>query len=179
MGGTPVLINEISFDTSAAAINVSLANVQVDLSTTSAQPDGLSTTFSQNVGHDDAVVFSGPLQLQTSGFGAFQAHIFLQRPFYYDPGMGNILLDVRNYQTIAPRLFPVLFNSSDDLGDSSSLAIAFNVNATTAQLGTSALRTRFDGVIVPEPSTFLLFAAGISFWFVIQALRKKGMKLWR
>src|SRR5260221_11342913 len=78
MGGTPVLINEVSFDTSAAAINVSLANVQVDLSTTSAQPDGLSTTFSQNVGRDDSIVFSGPLHLQTSGFGAYEAHIFLQ-----------------------------------------------------------------------------------------------------
>ncbi len=179
MGGTPVLINEISFDTSAAAINVSLANVQVELSTTSAQPDGLSATFSQNVGHDDAVVFSGPLHLQTSGFGPFQAHIFLQQPFYYDPRMGNLLLDVRNYQTIAPRLFPFLFLSSDDLGDSSSLAIAFNVTGTTAQLGTGALLTGFDGVIVPEPSSLVLFAAGIPFWFVIQALRKKGMKLWR
>src|SRR5258708_17748255 len=58
MGGTPVLINEISFDTSVAAINVSLANVQVELSTTSAQPDGLSATFSQNVGRDDSIVFS-------------------------------------------------------------------------------------------------------------------------
>lgn len=172
----PVMINEISFDTSAAAINVSFANIQVDLSTTSAQPDGLSSTFSANVGHDDAMVYSGPVQLKTTGFGPYEAHIFLQHPFFYDPAMGNLLLDVRNYQTIAPRLLPFLFVAAGDMGDSSSLAIAFDVNSPSAQLGTAALLTRFDGVTVPEPRSLAVLTFGVALWFLVQAVRRRGVR---
>src|SRR5437016_1472454 len=49
----PVRINELIFSTGAGANNVTLPSVQIDLSTTSKQPDGLSTTFSQNVSVDD------------------------------------------------------------------------------------------------------------------------------
>src|SRR5436190_7534858 len=61
----PVQITELRFDTGAGAIDVSLPNVQIDLSTTQKQADGLSTGFSQNLGADDSVVFAGSLHLLT------------------------------------------------------------------------------------------------------------------
>src|SRR5437016_14478902 len=41
----PVQITEVTFCTGAGALNVNLANVRMDLSTTQKQPDGLSAAF--------------------------------------------------------------------------------------------------------------------------------------
>jgi hypothetical protein len=78
-----------------------LADVQINLSTTSVADDALSLTFADNVGADDTVVFSSPLPLQSRSRGSnpknFDIVINLTTPFFYDPAMGNLLLDVRNF----------------------------------------------------------------------------------
>ena len=51
------------FDTGAGSLDVTLANVQLRLSPTQREPDGLSTTFNQNIGTDETTVFSGALHL--------------------------------------------------------------------------------------------------------------------
>jgi len=153
-------ITQISFDTGAGALNVTLPNVQISLSTTARAPDGLSTTFSDNVGADSTVVFSGALHLSSSGLGSYEVRIPLQQSFNYDWRAGNLLLDVRNFQTIVPQP-TVLFNAAGVVGDSSSLAIAFDVNSPTAQLGSGALLTEFT-VVVPEPRSVALFALSLA-----------------
>ena len=75
--------------------------LQVNLSTTSKAPDGLSSTFAENVGPDDTQVFSGPFQTAVTFTGDptnFEIVINFSTPFYYDPANGNLLLDVRNLQ---------------------------------------------------------------------------------
>ena len=102
----PELITQISFRpdlTDGAAFNTTLTNIQINLSTTTAGPDGLSSTFAINVGGDDTIVFSGQLSLSSAHAGpvqgpmVFDIIIDLQTPFIYDPSSGNLLLDVRNF----------------------------------------------------------------------------------
>lgn len=95
------LINRIAFRGHGPGIPFSgtIPQLQVNLSTASKAPDGLSSTFAENVGADDTQVFSGPLQAAVTFNGDptnFEIVITFVMPFYYDPAKGNLLLDVRN-----------------------------------------------------------------------------------
>lgn len=97
------LINRIAFRGHGLGVPFTgtVAQLQVNLSTTSKSPDGLSSTFSENVGSDDTQVFSGPLQAAVTFAGDptnFEVVINFTSPFYYNPAKGNLLLDVRNPQ---------------------------------------------------------------------------------
>src|ERR1043166_1502897 len=147
---SPVLITEIRLDNANTrnSIDTALPNVQINFSTTSRAPDTLSGLFSDNVGANNAIVFSGPLHLLSSG-SFFEVHIPLQTPFIYDPSMGNLLLDVRNFVTANPTFppgpnGPGLFTFEQTLGDTVSSIIAFDVNAPMAtSIGTAGLLTLF------------------------------------
>ena len=102
--GGPRLITGMAFrpDIEQPPFTLTSPNVQISLSTTSRSPDGLSTTFSENVGADDTVVFSGSLTLSTTisgppgGPNAFDMIINFANPFLYDPAVGNLLFDIRS-----------------------------------------------------------------------------------
>ena len=51
------------------AFTATVSNIQINLSTTPRNPDGLSTTFAQNVGIDDTVVFNGALTISSQFTG--------------------------------------------------------------------------------------------------------------
>ena len=98
-------ITQIAFRVHSPGLpfTASISDLQVNLSTTSKTPENLSTTFSDNVGADDTVVFpSAAVQFDTSLAGppdgpqAFDLVVTLAAPFHYDPAQGNLLLDVRN-----------------------------------------------------------------------------------
>ena len=97
------LINRIAFRGHGPGIpfTATVPQLQVNLSTTNKSPDGLSSTFADNVGPDDTQVFSGPLQTAVTFTGDptnFEVVISFSTPFYYDPTKGNLLLDIRNMQ---------------------------------------------------------------------------------
>ena len=94
-------ITAISFrvDAGWGAFSATLPAVQINLSTTPKAPDALDTTFANNVGLNDTVVFNGALGLSSAAIGspaAFDILIPLNTPFWYNPAAGNLLLDVRN-----------------------------------------------------------------------------------
>jgi hypothetical protein len=82
--------------------------VKVMLSTTTMTPGTLSTTFADNLGCDNAVVYdssvNGPWKFSTSyagpggsgsgDYNAFDIRMRLPVPFSYNPANGNLLLDV-------------------------------------------------------------------------------------
>jgi hypothetical protein len=176
--GGPELITQIAFRPDASdgsAFTSTLANVRIDLSTTNAAVDGLSTTFANNVGANDATVYSGSLTLSSADTGpaggpkAFDIVINLTTPFLYDPSKGNLLLDVRNFGGSTGPL--TYFDADNTFGDATSRVYTFSggVNAATADGGTDSLGlvTQFTATAVPEPGTALFgFAlvgvAGIS-----------------
>jgi len=97
------LINRIAFRGHGPGVpfTATVPQLQVNVSTTSKTPDGLSSTFAENVGSDDTQVFSGPFQTAVTFTGDptnFEVVINFTTSFYYDPAKGNLLLDVRNTQ---------------------------------------------------------------------------------
>lgn len=104
---SPMLITGIAFrpdGPQGSAFTTTLRDVQVNMSTAGRGSGALSTTFSDNVGADDTVVYGrGSLALSSTnttladGTKAFDVRITFQTPFLYDPTRGNLLLDVRNY----------------------------------------------------------------------------------
>ena len=163
--GSGGLITQIIFRpdaTSGQAFTSTLSDIQIDLSTTSAADDGLSTTFANNVGANDTVVFArGPLTLSSAFTGPpngpkdFDIIITLTTPFLYNPAMGNLLLDVRNFGGGSTCSFDAVFTPADGVSRVFSLT---GVNATTGSTDTLGLVTGFN--IVPEPGTAMLLAGG-------------------
>jgi hypothetical protein len=165
----PILITGMDFrpDVGGAAFSSTLPSIQIDLSTTSAAVDALSTTFASNVGLDDVTVYAaGPLALSSAFTGpgggpkAFDIHIAFTTPFAYNPLNGNLLLDVRNFGGGTT----TQFDADSTLGDAISrvYTTGSGVGSTTADASsTDGLVTQFDfGAAVPEPSTALL--SGVS-----------------
>lgn len=141
----PVLITGIHFRPdfiAGSSFFKILPHVQINLSTTSAAPDGLSSTFADNIGPDDTVVSSGPLPLSSNATGAgpfdFDIVIPLSTPFPYDPQAGNLLLDVRNF---GGGDWTTEFDADNTIGDSTSRVttnfITGDVNSPTATLNDS------------------------------------------
>jgi hypothetical protein len=194
----PALITKISFRPDAFAdrpfpFSATIPNIQIALSTTSARVDGLSVTFANNIGADETVVFSGALSLSSAFTGPatgpkdFDISINLQTPFLYDPSLGNLLLDVKNFSDNGE--IPV-FDAQDVLGDSVSRRWTDNidnVNSPTALLGLDGtdpgptgysnsigLVTMFTlstSTSVPEPSTTL----GLTIFGFAALLTKKKL----
>ena len=117
--------------------NTTLQNVQINLSTTQKNPDGLSLTFADNVGLDDTIVVNGALPLESGYYfmtvpQPFQVLVYLPTPFYYNPSSGNLLLDIRNFS--GGNTGPL--DATDVLGDSVSIVSTGPVNAVTGFAGT-------------------------------------------
>ncbi len=159
--GAGGLINSLLFradEHNTHPIQSTIGNIQIDLSTTAALPDGLSATFANNVGSDDSVVYSGSLFLTS----LLPVTISLSHPFFYNPSQGNLLLDVRNFTGALP---PIDINSpfmdaANDLGDAVSCVYASNVGAATGTPSTVGLVTGFIVTPIPEPGTWALLLLG-------------------
>ncbi len=160
--------------------SVTLPDIQINLSTTTRQPDDLSPLFLSNLGADDAVVFArGSLLLSSAAIGPYQGPkdfdvlINLQNPFIYDPAKGNLLLDVRNFQG-GNLGFSLDAEATDGDGVSRVWTngdipggVDSPVGTTAANtLSTLGLVTRFTvtpaaAVVPDEPSTFVLLVMGM------------------
>ena len=100
------LITHITYrpDSQAQSFFGTIADIQINFSTTSATTSTLSTTFADNVGADETVVFSrgslsflNPVTGPFGGRKTFSVDISLQSPFLYDPAAGDLLVDIRNF----------------------------------------------------------------------------------
>ncbi|QDU36976.1 hypothetical protein Mal4_12790 [Maioricimonas rarisocia] len=149
----PVLITELIFRPDIGTgrrFSSTLPDIQINLSTTTFAVDQLSTTFADNVGTDDTIVFDGALSLSSADTGAgprdFDIVIVLDTPFLYNPAAGNLLLDVRNYGGGFTTQFDAHFASSDPTSRTST-NVTGGVNSTTADFADSGgLVTKFTYV---------------------------------
>jgi hypothetical protein len=163
----PLLITEITFRPDGSQLtpfSTTFPNVQIFLSTTSQSVAGLSSTFAANVGPDNTLVRTGPLTVATSdqpGPGSakqFDIAIPLTTPFLYDPGAGNLLLDIRNFNAGTTGFIDA---ASDPSGTTTRL-VFFDGSATEATgiVQPFGIVTQFTTQAVPAPSTLRLLAVG-------------------
>jgi hypothetical protein len=164
-------------------------SIQIDMSTTQKHSGftsgGLSTTFADNVGIDDAVVFSGDLSLTSSFSGGpphpFDIVIVFMNPFAYDPANGNLLMDVRTFDGSSSTVFDADFvlPGSGGLNTNGTSRVAGGINATnglTDQSVRGGLVTEFMFTDVPEPSTIV---GGLAALAIFNRCRTRGHTIGR
>ena len=108
-GSGTLIINQIAFRAypGTGPLNLTIANLAVYLSTSPLFPNTdngrtlMSTTFANNVGSDNTLVFSGPKTVNSPGCAgpspcAFDVVIPLSTPFFYNPALGSLLVDVQS-----------------------------------------------------------------------------------
>ena len=132
----PMTITEIRFrrDATQGPVSASITRLQMILSTTKRVPNALSLVYAENLGTNSTVVFDGPLTISSQAAPVaghpypFDIVVPLSSPFTYDPAMGNLLVDIRNYSGSAL--------DSVDMGDkgtgTESRVFAFDADATIA-----------------------------------------------
>jgi len=172
-------INGIRFDVADAQFGghpfaTTLSNIQINLSTTPRAVDGLSTVFGENLGLDDTIVL-GPraIFLTDSVLGGADIIIPFTRPFFFNPGAGNLLMEVRNFAggSASP------FNANNVLGDTVSSVISVgSVNDAGGFLTTGGLVTVFDVTPVPEPSVVALGVTGLGMLGLWRCSRRFSLK---
>lgn len=161
------LITSIAFRPSVftgSAFSAVLPSVDIWLSTapTGVGPGSLSSNFAANIGGDATLVFSGALSLSSANTGSpardFDIVINLSTPFFYDPQLGNLLLEVFNFQggTTTP------FDAITIAGSLVSRLYSPSVSASSGTLDSTGLITQFTFVAIPEPTSIALLGAGLA-----------------
>jgi hypothetical protein len=142
-----IYVTVLSFAVVGSGGGWTVTNMQINLSTTQRTADSLSLTFAENVGPDDSRVL-GPGNYRFAGGGTQQ--LPLDRPFRYDPRLGNLLVDVRifNGDGAWSLMAQLAFNSPTD---EVSRVWAPDVNASAATgADTVGLGTGFQFSPVPS-----------------------------
>ena len=103
---TALYITELRYrpdSTHGQAFSTVVGNIEIRLSTTTREPDGLNLNYSQNPGTDETLVYGGALSISSQFTGPpgqpkdFDIIIPLQTPFTYNPAAGNLLVDMKNF----------------------------------------------------------------------------------
>jgi hypothetical protein len=136
--------------------------LQIYASTTRRSVAGLSTTFAENLGADNTLVFSGTLIWATANLPGpgntrqFDVVFPLTTPFLYDPAAGNLLLEMQftaNGEAIRV----------DAVSGNSAVNKIQNLGSSTAPTGDFGIPQVTQFTFVPEPSVAVtvLFSLGL------------------
>jgi hypothetical protein len=114
-------------------------SMSLSLSTTTKAVDNLSATFADNIGPDNATVYSGKYTIGvTPPPSDHQLHpwpfpmvITFTTPFFYNPTNGNLLVDMQwPYAELYAGVGPPWIDAVEAAGDSVSRVFAVNNNVT-------------------------------------------------
>ena len=167
----PVKITGIAFRPDGAVTDANLItrfnSVRIDLSTTKSTPGTLSTQFADNVGADNKTVFdsfvisNSPVTGAAGGPKDF-TFMLAVTPFIYDPSAGDLLLDVRAFESGGGISAPFDAQSGSPF---TAHVDAASIGATSGTILATGLVTQFQFAPVPEPSVLVLaLATGALMW---------------
>jgi hypothetical protein len=150
---------------------LTISDVRISLSTTGRGDETgntLGSSFADNVGADQMLVYSGALTLTTTSPGSFDYIVTLQNAFTYDPSLGNLLLEVLipTSATVGGNgiLGFLTFDQANTLNDGIfSVVNTTDGGAASGTPDTAGAITRFisNEVAVPEPLSLAVFGAGL------------------
>lgn len=185
----PILIDQFAFRLApgTGGINVSLANVDLFMSTSQRFPNLnggaaalMSSTFADNVGPDNTLVYHGPVHFSSPGCPvngttpcAFDLVLTLQHPFLYDPNQGRLLMDFSVSGISGQTAY---FDSMDFAGFptpyGSIASVSAPLGSTSGHFGADGDITQFRFTSVPEPATMTLLVVGLG--AAAAALRRRA-----
>jgi hypothetical protein len=147
----------------------------ISLSTTSVGPSTIGGHFAGNIGGDNTQVFSGSIaQSWTFGNTLF---IAFSTPFTYNPGNGNLLLDVVGSGVSTPGGSTFFDVNSTGSNTFSRVYCSGGVGCDPGTVNVNyGLVTGFEFQPVPEPGTITLAALGIlgTFFLLRMWVRRRG-----
>jgi hypothetical protein len=178
----PMKITQIAFRPDGAVTDASLIarfdSVRIDLSTTKSTPSTLSTQFANNVGGDDKTVFdsfvfmNAPVTGASGGPKDFTFKLAVD-PFIYDPSQGDLLLDVRAFESGGG--ISAAFDAQSNSPFTAHVDAASSA-ATSGGFFASGLVTEFQFAPVPEPSSLTLMVALGSLCALVWGTRRWGRR---
>jgi hypothetical protein len=178
------LINRILFrvDADVKGVSEDIQRIEISLSTSARSSTSLSPLFSENIGPDNSIIFPADRLLFQAGTTGgrprpFTLEIPMNHPFFYDPKLGNLLLDIK---VILPAIMTGIRSTGMDAAHNNSMATVFapSVTATSGQVFNFGLVTLFVMTPVPEPSTWALGILGfVALSTLFSRVRGKNQKV--
>jgi hypothetical protein len=155
----PLSISSITFQSFPGfPFEVLTGDYNISFSTTSKSVFGLDNTFANNIGSDSATFFNGHI----TGGSIGSTYTISGTAFSYDPGNGNLLMDiVVSNQDLVPNGAGNGYFWADYTGLVTSRNYGFNGATDGEGNDTGALVTTFNAA-VPEPTSLTLLGIGIA-----------------
>ncbi len=152
---TDLYLYNTQFD--SGATSTPSGTYTVNLSTTSAGVGSLSPTFADNIGANNTQVFNGSIQ-QSWNFGD-TLDIHFSTAFTYDPGAGNLLLDVMGNGINTPGN---IYYDVSSFGPFQRVYCPSGLQCSTGVADNDGygLVTGF-GYTIPEPGTLVMMGTGL------------------
>ncbi|MEO7411463.1 MAG: PEPxxWA-CTERM sorting domain-containing protein [Sphingomicrobium sp.] len=170
------------FGTPGTAFTRTTQGFQVQLSTTSASADNLSTSFSANTGSNvvsviprSDVTYSTAAMSSNGTTRDFDVTFNFLNAFVYDPSMGNLLLDLTSFG--GSNRSGATLDGQNVLGDGTSSLFLQNGTGGNGATNTFGYVTRFQTAAVtgavPEPGTWAMMLLGFGAMGVSLRRRRK------
>jgi hypothetical protein len=178
----PVLISQFAWraapGTGPASLSLTSVDVYASASPFAPNTSGLNTlitdTFATNLGADNTLVFSGPVDVSSPGCAGpgvcpFDLIFPFSTPFLYDPTQGFLLLDfhitgLSGTGSADARRF--------DFPPGGSMAgVANLLGEPTGEVETEGIITQFTFQAVPEPASAVLLLTGLG---ALMLLRRRA-----
>ena len=184
--GSPILIDQFAWRAvpGTGPVSSTAAMIQIYASTSARFPNLnggpsslMSTTFADNLGPDNTLVYQGPFALSSPGCAAgptpcpFDLFVNFQTPFLYNPLQGRLMLDI----------FVTNLNAGSGVVDAIDFGPNFGPVATVIALAGDASGffepgsdiTQFRFTAVPEPATMTLMLSGLGAFAALRRYRAK------